>query len=250
MKKITALFIAFSLALALTACGGPADVYARAVKKYRAATGVTLTYTDKTTFTKGSETSSATAEGTVSINQDEDVRSMSLKGSSAVDPGLGAKIDIPVEAYYTDGKYYATVSGNGVYYQADWKEMLRQTGQYFFAEYLTEADFEAIIAEDLEDGGTLITYVVPVSRAESLPGIGNIWSRYSEGEVSVNAFQGKLTLDDDGAPVKQELTVGAQITVDGDVTTVLKEIVTQINLYDDNVDVASPIGGKYREITG
>ncbi len=248
MKKILGIITALTLAMMLTACGEPADLYAKAVKRYNSAAGAECSFSDTTTFTKGADESVTTASGTVVISLGE-ARVMSLSGTMAIDPGVGTSIESPFEAYYSDGRYYASVNGNGVFYAAEWQEVLRQCGQYFFAEMLTEADFEAIIAEDTEDGGKLITYVVSADRAAVIPGLTSLWERYADMQVSVGAVQGKLNVDDSGRPVRQQLSISATVTdADGTNVIISKDCVTEIRLTDDTVSPASPIGGKYREI--
>ena len=248
MKKITAVFITLLLAVTLAACGEPADFYAKAVKRYTSASGAECSFTDTTTFTRGGEETVTTASGQIIISMGE-TRTMSLRGTMAVDPGVGTSIESPFEAYYSEGKYYGSINSNGVCYAADWSEVLRQCGQYFFAELLTEGDFEAIIAEENADGGKLLTYVVSADSAASVPGLTSVWERYGDSDVTVSAVQGKLTVDEDGRPVKQQLSISATVTeTDGTSVTISKETVTDITLLDEPVTPASPIGGRYREV--
>lgn len=250
-KTVFAVIIsALVLMLSLSGCGGATGAYNKALNKYNTAGGITANGKIKITITKPGDDALEEAEeisrsvvtnitSALQINNGENMKA-SLLINTDVNPAEGNPVTAQMKAYYSDGQYYTAIGAEKKVFKMSREKALDQIGIYGLALGFADEDFEGIIMEN-EGENDIITFVISAKNSKKLMGLTNQLSRIIEGaSIKYDHIQGKLVLGKKGIPVSQELTVVATLESGNEEYSVLEEIKTSFELFEDFAPVEFP----------
>lgn len=246
-KKISAIIIASVL---LTSCGlsnEPLDYYNDAVEAFYAAAGTVSEFTSEFTVTSGDNTITTTYKGREVEQHIEGSTAAAYVEGTANMNMAGYAVDFPEKAYYYLGSYYTDINESKNYVKMSWEEARRQCGIFCGMIKFADEDFSAI-AEEKQDDGKSVNFVIAPENYEAFPGLSEQWGRLTEGgQLSFTEIRGTVRMDKKNNPISASYSIGGDV-VNGDNEVHLRQSVSIIYTLSDGEYVPTPTVSEYTKI--
>ncbi len=247
-KKLSVIIIA---SIVLTSCGfshEPIDYYYDAVTAFYAAAGTVSEFTSEFTVTSGDNTITTTYKGReIEQHTEGETTGAYIEGTANMNMA-GYSIDFPEKAYYYSGNYYTDINESKNYVNMTWEEARRQCGIFCGMIKFAASDFSAIAEENQEEGRS-INFVIAPENYEVFPGLSEQWGRLTEGgQLSFTEIRGTVWMDKKNNPISASYSIGGDV-VNGENDIHLRQSVSIIYTLSEGEDIPMPNISEYTKIS-
>ncbi len=251
MKKTVFMALIIMTAVLCTACSPKtaAEAYALMAEEYAGAKGEVILYDSRVKVSDGSRTMEYSTSGEA-VTVRGDVPELYQSGEVKIDLNVGNTVNVPVKAYYRDGRLYSDINGSICSVEADRNAAVGNMGMFNTAPVeLSQEDFKELsMKENEEDAMVSFSLLIDASAAEKITGLRERWERLAgEGcEITFRDIKGNIQAKE-YLPVKESLTVTGTVKSGDRTLNVTEDITLEITV---SADSAPKVPGEAASLLG